>query len=129
MRFAMKKLTLIAALFIFSTGAQAFWSGNNVKTESCTCSESNSGSDNLALFNGNTQISQQYMMLSLSLLKQSQTMLTNIDGVNQSYIDAMLQLSNDIGTMADRIGEMADRIVQTEILIGEMADRILELQH
>jgi hypothetical protein len=36
--------------------------------------------------------------------------------VNTNYLNAMLQLSTDIGTMADRI-------VYTEELIGQMADR------
>ncbi|WP_019626037.1 hypothetical protein [Thioalkalivibrio sp. ALJT] len=43
-------------------------------------------------------------------------------------IAAMLQLSNDIGTMADRIGEMADNILVMADNIGEMADRILVTQ-
>ena len=40
----------------------------------------------------------------------------------------MLSLSNDIGAMADRIGEMADRIIATELQIGIMADRIMQTQ-
>jgi predicted RNA-binding protein with EMAP domain len=47
------------------------------------------------------------------------------NSANADYIAAMLRLSADIGTMANRIGEMADRIVVTEGLIGEMADRIV----
>lgn len=41
---------------------------------------------------------------------------------------AMLQLSDDIGTMADRIGEMADKILTLSDDIGTMADRILATQ-
>ena len=43
-------------------------------------------------------------------------------------ISAMLQLSNDIGQMADRILEMADRILVMADNIGIMADRILITQ-
>lgn len=43
-------------------------------------------------------------------------------------LSAMLQLSNDIGTMADRILEMADRILIMADNIGIMADRILITQ-
>lgn len=43
-------------------------------------------------------------------------------------IAAMLQLSSDIGEMADRIGEMADNILIMSDNIGLMADRILETQ-
>jgi hypothetical protein len=41
---------------------------------------------------------------------------------------AMLSLSADIGVMADRIGEMADRILVMSDNIGLMADRILITQ-
>lgn len=40
----------------------------------------------------------------------------------------ILRLSDDIGVMADRIGEMADRILIMADKIGEMADRILVTQ-
>jgi hypothetical protein len=40
----------------------------------------------------------------------------------------MLQLSDDIGTMADRIGEMADKILTMSDNIGLMADRIIATQ-
>ena len=43
-------------------------------------------------------------------------------------ITAMLQLSSNIGEMADRIGEMADNILIMSDNIGLMADRILETQ-
>ena len=43
-------------------------------------------------------------------------------------ITAMLQLSSDIGEMADRIGEMADNILVMADNIGLMADRILLTQ-
>ncbi len=40
-----------------------------------------------------------------------------------------LQLAADIGLMADRIGEMADRILWTELQIGVMADRIVTSEY
>ena len=46
----------------------------------------------------------------------------------QASIDAMLQLSSDIGTMADRILEMSDKILVMADNIGLMADRILLTQ-
>ena len=69
-------------------------------------------------------------MLSLcqSVLAQSEKLMKAGDSVNIEYVNAMLSLSMDIGTMADRIGEMADRILETEDKIGEMADRILATQ-
>ncbi len=53
----------------------------------------------------------------------------NVDAMSiKSGLDAMLQLSSDIGTMADRIGSMADKILIMSDNIGIMADRILETQ-
>lgn len=46
----------------------------------------------------------------------------------RSGLSAMLRLSDDIGTMADRILEMADRILVMADNIGVMADRILMTQ-
>jgi len=46
----------------------------------------------------------------------------------RSALSAMLRLSDDIGTMADRILEMADRILAMADNIGLMADRILATQ-
>jgi len=43
-------------------------------------------------------------------------------------MSTMLQLSNDIGTMADRILEMADKILIMADNIGLMADRIITTQ-
>jgi len=43
-------------------------------------------------------------------------------------IAAVLRLSDDIGTMADRIGEMSDKILVMSDNIGTMADRILVTQ-
>jgi len=44
-------------------------------------------------------------------------------------LSAMLRLSDDIGTMADRILEMADRILIMADNIGLMADRIVTTQY
>lgn len=53
----------------------------------------------------------------------------NADAITiKSGLDAMLQLSSDIGSMADRIGLMADKILLMSDNIGTMADRILETQ-
>jgi hypothetical protein len=46
----------------------------------------------------------------------------------RTSLSAMLRLSDDIGTMADRILEMADRILVMSTNIGTMADRILATQ-
>lgn len=46
----------------------------------------------------------------------------------RAALTAMLELSDDIGTMADRILEMADRILAMADNIGTMADRILVTQ-
>lgn len=46
----------------------------------------------------------------------------------RAALSAMLRLSDDIGTMADRILEMADRILVMANNIGLMADRILITQ-
>lgn len=46
----------------------------------------------------------------------------------RTSLAAMLRLSDDIGTMADRILEMADRILVMSTNIGTMADRILATQ-
>ena len=55
-------------------------------------------------------------------------MLNSGETVNETYLNAMLRLSDDIGTMADRILLMSDQIIATESQIGTMADRILETQ-
>lgn len=65
-----------------------------------------------------------------SLLSNDITMIqANTDAIIfADAITAMLQLSSDIGEMADRIGEMADNILIMSDNIGLMADRILEMQ-
>ncbi len=73
--------------------------------------------DNLAESTKLLEMSQQLQLASESMDSASQ--------LNSANLKAMLALSDDIGKMADSIGEMADRIVQTETSIGEMADRIV----
>lgn len=63
------------------------------------------------------------LSVDLQALADTAEMITIKDG-----IAAMLQLSTDIGTMADRIGAMADRILVMSDNIGLMADRILQTQ-
>ena len=63
------------------------------------------------------------LSVDLNALSTTAQAITLKDG-----IVAMLQLSNDIGTMADRIGEMADNILVMADNIGLMADRILLTQ-
>ena len=54
---------------------------------------------------------------------------TNADMADfQASLDTMLKLSDDIGTMADRILEMGDKILVMSDNIGLMADRILLTQ-
>ncbi len=74
--------------------------------------------------------------LALGMADRSTTLswdLRNIEGVYElveyrAALTAMLRLSDDIGTMADRILEMADRILVMADNIGLMADRILITQ-
>ena len=72
-----------------------------------------------------TSISTQSSLLSdeITLLQPNMDAVLLADGIK-----AMLQLSSDIGEMANRIGEMADNILIMSDNIGLMADRILETQ-
>jgi len=65
---------------------------------------------------------------SKALLELSESLLAAGSTANKDYVKAMLQLSQDIGTMADRILEMADKILDMADKIGDMSDRILETQ-
>jgi len=73
----------------------------------------------------NTGLAEETLRLAidLSLLAPSSNAITIKGGIT-----AMLQLSEDIGTMADRIGEMADKILVMADNIGLMADRTLITQ-
>lgn len=64
---------------------------------------------------------------TLTTTDQMNTFTTTMQTVNADYLNATLQLSADIGTMADRIiyteeliGKMADRIVTTEAMLAQM---------
>jgi hypothetical protein len=74
--------------------------------------------------------------LSLSVANRIKTLsqsLTTLETTTDLFeyeasLAAMLRLSDDIGSMANRIGEMADRILVMGNNIGLMADRILVTQ-
>ena len=102
-----------AALDLFST------------TETCTPTTQ---VVDVSMLNDSTNLSFKLLETSAALLSLSESMLNNASMANSEYVQAMLQLSTDIGTMVDRIGEMADRIVETEYEIGYMADRIVTTQ-
>ena len=78
-----------------------------------------------SLFVNMASLSNSSSLLStdITLLQPATNAITLKDGIT-----AMLQLSSDIGEMADRIGEMADNILVMSDNIGLMADRILETQ-
>jgi len=70
--------------------------------------------------------------MSSEAVRLSQDLRT-VEGVYQAFeyqaaLSAMLRLSDDIGTMANRILEMGDRILVMADNIGLMADRILITQ-
>lgn len=75
--------------------------------------------------------------LSRSLADEAQRLSTEMRSLEdvqdlieyRTGLSAMLRLSDDIGTMADRILEMADRILIMADNIGLMADRILATQN
>jgi hypothetical protein len=81
-----------------------------------------------SVLNDSTNFSFKTLESSVALLGLSQSLLANSSTANTEYVEAMLQLSTDIGAMANRIGEMADRILVMSDSIGVMADRILETQ-
>lgn len=75
-------------------------------------------------------------MLAKSMSAEAARLSVEMRGIEGIYnvfeyraaLSAMLRLSDDIGTMADRILEMADRILVMADNIGIMADRILLTQ-
>jgi len=77
------------------------------------------------LFTNVAALSAQTSFLSsdITLLAPTTDAMTLGDGIR-----AVLQLSSDIGEMADRIGEMADNILIMSDNIGLMADRIVQMQ-
>lgn len=107
-------LTLQSHAFSFPTGSTTCTNENTTVTSTLLLDLLE---DNLAQSSNLLQMSANLSSATLSL--------SNINVMNQDYLLAMLRLSTDIGSMADNIGTMADRIVQTEVLIGEMGDRIV----
>ncbi|MDH5571248.1 MAG: hypothetical protein OEY89_05740 [Gammaproteobacteria bacterium] len=79
--------------------------------------------DDLSLISLNIASVLPVLSADISTIKISSDM-TDI----QPALDAMLNLSDDIGTMANRILEMADKILLMADNIGSMADRILLTQ-
>ena len=77
------------------------------------------------LSNTTLSLANEALRLSVDLKSLS----TGVDMITlKDALAAMLQLSTDIGAMADRIGEMADNILVMSDNIGLMADRILLTQ-
>lgn len=74
--------------------------------------------------------------VTLNLANEAMRLSINIDSLSATTqmftisdgLVAMLQLSDDIGVMADRILEMADKILVMADNIGLMADRIIATQ-
>jgi methyl-accepting chemotaxis protein len=99
--------------------------------------------NNIELKGATPEQIEEFLNKSIELAQKTESLteaITNLSNNTQNaspnYIhtlDALLattlRLSDDIGVMADRIGEMADRIVYTEELIGQMADRIVHTEH
>jgi len=75
--------------------------------------------DNVTISSYST-MSSGVLQQSTGLLELAQTLESTGSTTNTEYLNAMLQLSTDIGTMADRILIMADNI-------GIMSDRIVEV--
>lgn len=71
--------------------------------------------------------------LAISMAAEATRLSTELNSIDdvadlveyRAGLSAMLRLSEDIGTMADRILEMADRILLMADNIGTMADRIV----
>ncbi|HAK60493.1 MAG TPA: hypothetical protein DCO77_08945 [Nitrospiraceae bacterium] len=101
---------------VYNTVASA--SGTFSLTGEMLMSLQNLATINASLGSGTLGLSQ--MVVALAPV----TFLTTL----QSSMTTMLQLSTDIGVMADRILEMADAILVMADNIGSMADRILATQ-
>ena len=103
-------------LSVYNTVATA--SGTFSLTSDTLIALQNLATINASLGNGLLSLSQTVVMLA------PMTVFTTLN----SSLTAMLQLSADIGVMADRILEMADAILVMADNIGIMADRILATQ-
>jgi len=60
-----------------------------------------------------------YMDLFILMFENSDMTIDAMIDQIPSYLNTMLRLSNDIGLMADRINEMASRIVDTQVIMSE----------
>jgi len=100
---------------------------NLVKGSVCSVSKTEIAGASLSL-NNTQDLSKGLLQTSKKLLSISNSLVKAGSMANTEYIEAMLQLSKDIGEMADRIGEMADRILVMADKIGDMSDRIVETQ-
>jgi len=83
----------------------------------------------LDVLDGLSSLSQNMGVESVRLSMELNTITDTADLFEYSAgLNAILQLSQDIGAMADRILEMADRILVMADNIGLMADRIITTQ-
>ena len=80
------------------------------------------------VLNDSTDLSDGLVTTSKNMLALSNSLVDAGSTANEEYVRAMLQLSQDILEMADKIGEMADRILLMADEIGDMSERILETQ-
>jgi len=79
--------------------------------------------DDLSSLSQNMSVESVRLSMELNTITNTAELFEYSAGLN-----AMLQLSQDIGAMADRILEMADRILVMADNIGLMADRIITTQ-
>jgi hypothetical protein len=79
--------------------------------------------DNLSSLSQNMSVESVRLSMELNAMADTAELFEYSTGLN-----AILQLSQDIGAMADRILEMADRILIMSDNIGLMADRIITTQ-
>ena len=105
--------------------------GGGSTTEQASCSNISPAKKIIGAANAlnNAQDTSSHLLeTSITLLNLSESLLVAGSTANTEYVKAMLQLSKDIGTMADRILTMADKILIMSDKIGDMAERIVETQ-
>ena len=81
-----------------------------------------------ASLNDSADITASLLQTSQSLLSLSNSMTQSGIYSNIAYVSAMYALSQDVSTMASRIGEMSDRIILMSDEIAQMSDRIVLTQ-
>jgi hypothetical protein len=79
--------------------------------------------------NNAQDLSHSLLLNSIDLLKVSQSLIESGTSVDLIYVRAMLDLSHDILSMSDKIGQMSDRILIMSDKIGDMSERIIETQN